>query len=157
MTNADIKKFATALHQVLSDIEDKKLEAKSILEAAKEQGLNTKALAKVAKEMLKDSDKLRRQYADEEQLDLFRAEAGLFKMKGLDDTEKASAAFRMAGDRRLQKSASELDALIGTDLAKTHKDGIAAVRRMQARTHAKHSDSETETTDRSKAMSGDAA
>ena len=143
MTNADIKSFATELHQVLSDIADKKLEGKAILEAAKAAGINTKALAKVAKEMLKDSDKLRQQYEDEEQLDLFRAETGLFKMKGLDDTEKASAAFRMAGDRRLQKSASELDALIGSDLAKSHKEGMAAVRRMQARTHAKHSEPES--------------
>ena len=77
MTNTtDIKRFASELHQVLSDIEDKKLEAKAILEAAKEQGINTKALQKVAKEMLKDSDKLRQQFDDEDQLDLFRAESG---------------------------------------------------------------------------------
>lgn len=142
MTNTNIKTFATELAQVLSDIEDKKIEATAILDAAKEQGLNTKALAKVAKEMLKDSDKLRKQYEDEEQLDLFRAESGLFRMKGLDTTEKANAAFAMAGDRRLAQSAAALDAVAGTDLANTHKMGMAAVRRMQARDAAKRETAE---------------
>lgn len=92
MNNAtDIKRFATGLSQILSDIEDKKLEAKSILEAAKDQGINTKALAKVAKEMLKDSEKLRQQYEDENQLDLFRQQSGLLRMKGLDEMERADA------------------------------------------------------------------
>lgn len=142
MTNANLKQFATELHQILSDIEDKKLEAKAILEAAKDQGINTKALAKVAKEMLKDSDRLRKQFEDEEQLDLFRAETGLFRMKGLDTTEKASAAFRMKGDRDLQESALALDAIAGTSIAKTHKDGMAAVRKMQARDAAKRETAE---------------
>lgn len=90
MTNTtDIKRFASELHQVLSDIEDKKLEARAILEAAKEQGINTKALSKVAKEMLQDSDKLRQKIEDEQQLDLFREKSGLLKMKGLAALEPA--------------------------------------------------------------------
>ena len=90
MSNAaDIKKFAEALSQVFSDIEDRKIEAKSILDAAKEQGINTKALQKVAKEMLKDSDKLRQKIEDEAQLDLFREKSGLLKMKGLAAMEPA--------------------------------------------------------------------
>ncbi len=138
MSNATTKaKFATALAEVLVAIEDKKLEAKSILEAAKDQDIDPKALAKVANEMITDSDKLRKQFEFDEQLDLFRAESGLFRMKGLDTTEKASAAFRMKGDRDLQESAQALDALAGTSIAKTHKDGLAAVRRMQARDAAK--------------------
>lgn len=86
MSNSkDVKKFAEQLTAILVAIEDKKVEAKALLEAAKEQGINTKALTKVAKEMLKDSDKLRKQFEDEEQLDLFRARAGLFRIKGLDE------------------------------------------------------------------------
>lgn len=88
MTNANIKTFATALHEVLSVIEDKRLDAKAILETAKEQGINTKALSKLAKEMLKDGDKLRKQYEDEEQLSLFRDEVGIHRMKGLSEFEK---------------------------------------------------------------------
>ena len=91
MTNTtDIKRFASELHQVLSDIEDKKLEAKAILEAAKEQGINTKALSKVAKEMLQDREKLQAKFEDEAQLSLFREESGLLKMKGLADPELVS-------------------------------------------------------------------
>ena len=137
MTNTNIKTYATELAQIFSDIEDKRVEAKSILEAAKEAGINTRALSKLAKEMNTDSDKLRKKYDDEEQLDMFRAEAGLFRMKGLDTTEKASAAFRMVGDRKLQESAQALDAVAGTSIAKTHKQGMAAVRAMQARDAAK--------------------
>ena len=137
MTNTNIKTYATELAQILSDIEDRRVEAKSILEAAKEAGINTRALSKLAKEMNTDSDKLRKKYDDEEQLDMFRAEAGLFRMKGLDTTEKASAAFRMVGDRKLQESAQALDAVAGTSIAKTHKQGMAAVRAMQARDAAK--------------------
>ena len=143
MSNATTKaKFASALAEVLVAIEDKKLEAKSILEAAKDQGVDPKALAKVAKEMITDSDKLRKKFEFDEQLDLFRAESGLFRMKGLDTTEKASAAFRMKGDRDLQESALALDAIAGTSIAKTHKDGMAAVRKMQARDAAKRETAE---------------
>ena len=137
MTNTNIKTYATELAQILSDIEDRRVEAKSILEAAKDAGINTRALSKLAKEMNTDSDKLRKKYDDEEQLDMFRAETGLFRMKGLDTTEKASAAFRMVGDRGLQEAAKALDAVAGTSIAKTHKQGMAAVRAMQARDAAK--------------------
>ena len=92
--------------------------------------------------MITDSDKLRKKFEFDEQLDLFRAESGLFHMKGLDTTEKASAAFRMKGDRDLQESAQALDAIAGTSIAKTHKDGMAAVRKMQARDAAKRETAE---------------
>ena len=59
------------------------------IDAAKEQGINTKALSKVAKEMLQDSDKLRQKIEDEAQLDLFREKSGLLKMKGLAALEPA--------------------------------------------------------------------
>ena len=89
MTNSDIKTFAKDLAQVLSDIEDKRVEAKSILEAAKEAGINTRALSKLAKEMNTDSDKLRKKYEDEDQLEMFRDQVGIHRMKGLEARETA--------------------------------------------------------------------
>lgn len=91
MTNADIKSFAKELAQILSDIDDKRLEAKSLLEAAKDAGVNTKALAKLAKEMNTDSDKLAQQYEVEEQLSLFRDEVGIRRLKGLHEFAKVDA------------------------------------------------------------------
>lgn len=87
MTNTNIKTYATDLAQILSDIEDKRVEAKSILEAAKEAGINTRALSKLAKEMNTDSDKLLKKYDDERQLSLFRDQVGIHRLKGLDTRE----------------------------------------------------------------------
>lgn len=84
MTNASIKTYADQLSDILMKIEDMKVEASAIVEAAKEAGIDTKALKKVAKELVMQSDKLARRYADEEQLDMFRAQVGIFKRKGLD-------------------------------------------------------------------------
>lgn len=87
MTNTNIKTFATELAQILSDIEDKRVEAKAILDAAKEAGINTRALSKLAKEMNTESDKLRKKYDDEEQLELFREQVGILRLKGLEERE----------------------------------------------------------------------
>ena len=89
MTNTNIKTFATELAQILSDIEDKRVEAKAILDAAKEAGINTRALSKLAKEMNTESDKLRKKYEDEDQLDMFRSAVGIRRMKGLEAREAA--------------------------------------------------------------------
>lgn len=86
MSNADIKRFANELQAVLNDIEDKKLEAKAIVDDAKGQGLNTRALKKLAKEMLKDATKLAQQYEDEDQLNLFRDAVGIRQRKGIAET-----------------------------------------------------------------------
>ena len=87
MTNTNIKTYATELAQILSDIEDKRVEAKAILDAAKEAGINTRALSKLAKEMNTESDKLRKKYDDEEQLELFREQVGILRLKGLEERE----------------------------------------------------------------------
>lgn len=87
MTNTNIKTFTTELAQILSDIEDKRVEAKSILEAAKDAGINTRALSKLAKEMNTNSDKLRKKYEDEDQLSLFRDQVSIHRLKGLDTRE----------------------------------------------------------------------
>ena len=88
MSNSNIKTFAKEMAQILSDIDDKKVELKGILDAAKEAGVNTKALAKLAKEMNTESDKLAQQYEVEDQLVLFRDEVGIRKIKGLDSHER---------------------------------------------------------------------
>ena len=78
-----IKHFAERLSNVLSTIEDKKIDAASIVEEAKGEGINIKALKRVAKDMITDSVKLRVKLDDEEQLSLFRDEVNLLQRKGL--------------------------------------------------------------------------
>jgi uncharacterized protein (UPF0335 family) len=87
-----IKEFAEQLSDVLMQIEDLKVEAKSIVEAAKEAGVSTKALNKVAREMIMDSTKLQQRLEDERQIDLFRDEVGLLRRKGLSEIPHAKTA-----------------------------------------------------------------
>lgn len=83
MSNASIKTYADQLSDILMQIEDRKIEAASLLEAAKEAGIDTKALRKVACEMVMQSDKLQRKFEDEAQLSLFRETVGIYARKGL--------------------------------------------------------------------------
>lgn len=64
-------------------IEDLKIEAKAIVDAAGEAGINTKALRRVAKELTMDAAKLAQRFDDEYQIDMFRDEVGLKQRKGL--------------------------------------------------------------------------
>ena len=82
MTNT-IREFADPLADIYMRIEDAKVEAAAIIEQAKERGINVKALRKVAKELVMQSDKLASRYADEDQLSLFREEIGIRERKGL--------------------------------------------------------------------------
>ena len=79
-----MKEFAESLSDVLMRASDLKAEADAIVEAAKEAGVNVKALRKVAKEMTMEASKLAAKLDDEAQLDLFRTQVGLLKRKGLD-------------------------------------------------------------------------
>ena len=83
MTNASIKTYADQLSDILMQIEDRKVEAASLLDAAKEAGIDTKALRKVAKEMVMQADKLNQKFEDELQLSLFREHVGIYARKGL--------------------------------------------------------------------------
>lgn len=130
---SEIKQRAEALADALMQIEDLKVVAKGILEEAKEAGVNVKALRKIATELVTDSTKLARKYADEEQLDMFRAEVGIFAKKGLDTMDKAAAAHRILGDKRVVKAAKELDAMIGSDLAESFERDKAKVNQFTAR------------------------
>lgn len=84
-------KFAEDLAGILSQIDDLKLEAKAVVDAAAEAGVNTKALRKVAKELIMDSTKLAARLEDEAQLDMFRNNVGLRRRKGLDGFAEAAA------------------------------------------------------------------
>jgi uncharacterized protein (UPF0335 family) len=86
-----IKQYAEALSDILMQIEDLKVQAKSIAEDAKESGVSTRALNKVAREMIMDSTKLQRRLEDEQQIDLFRDEVGLLRRKGLASNVRLAA------------------------------------------------------------------
>ena len=83
MTNTNIRQYADELSDILLKIEDAKVEATALLDAAKEAGINTKALRKVAKELVMQSDKLQRRFDDERQIDLFRDQVGIRQRKGI--------------------------------------------------------------------------
>lgn len=91
-SNSQVKQFADELSDVLIEIEAQRIKAAGIVEAAKEAGVCPKALRKVAKELIIDSSKLADKYAAEEQLDMFRAQVGIFKRKGLSEIEGRRAA-----------------------------------------------------------------
>lgn len=133
MTN--FKEHATQLSDTMQQIADLKEKEKAILEAAKDAGINVKALRKVAKEMITDSAKLSKVYADEEQLDMLRHEVGIFQQKGLTETDKAANASRVVGERKLVKAAKELDAIIGSDLASSYESNRRKVNKFIARQH----------------------
>jgi uncharacterized protein (UPF0335 family) len=90
-----ITKFAEPLSDVLMQIEDLKLQAKSIVEDAKESGHSTAALNKLAREMIMDSTKLAKRLEQEAQLELFRSEVGLLRRKGLLNPEAVVAKLYM--------------------------------------------------------------
>jgi len=83
MSNINIREFADQLSDVYLRMEDAKVEATAIIDAAKEAGVNTKALRKVAKELVMQADKLQKRLDDEAQLSLFRDEVGIHERKGL--------------------------------------------------------------------------
>ena len=84
MTNTStINEHARKIAGLMSQIEDIKVEMKAATEIAEQQGVDPKALRKVAKEMIMDSAKLAKRLDDEEQLDMFRSAVGLLEKKGI--------------------------------------------------------------------------
>ena len=77
MSNAEIKTYARQLADVLRQIAASQDEAKDLIASAKDAGVNVKALRRVAREMVMESDKRQKLYDDEEQLSLFRDAVGL--------------------------------------------------------------------------------
>jgi len=80
-----MKHYAEELSDAMMRMEDLRAEAAAILQAAKDAGVNIRALRKVSKELITDSGKLaKKSYDDEDQLDMFRAEVGIKKRKGME-------------------------------------------------------------------------
>jgi len=82
-----MKDFAEQLSDCLLRKSDIDAEIKALVDAAKEQGINVRALRKVAKELIEDGSKLAKKLEDERQIDMFREEVGLLKRKGLEVAE----------------------------------------------------------------------
>ena len=77
MSNAQIATYARELAARLREIANTQDAIKDIIGSARDAGINVKALRKVAREMVMDSDKRQKLYDDEDQLALFRDELGL--------------------------------------------------------------------------------
>lgn len=77
MSNSDLKTYASELAGHLREISNVQEIVKDLIASAKDAGINTKALRKVAREMVMDSDKRQKLYDDGDQLALFRDELGL--------------------------------------------------------------------------------
>jgi uncharacterized protein (UPF0335 family) len=73
----NVKAYATELATQLREIEKVQEAVKDIIASAKDAGINTRVLRKLAREIVMDSDKRAKLYDDEEQLSLFRTEVGL--------------------------------------------------------------------------------
>ena len=84
-----IETYAQQIADCLSRMDDIKVEMASIVDAAKAEGIDAKALRRVAKELNMDREKLERVLNAEEQLDLFRSEVGLLRRKGIEELESA--------------------------------------------------------------------
>jgi len=91
-SNSQVKQYAEELSAVLNRIEDAKVEAAAIIEAAKDSGVDVKALRKVAREMVMMPDKLAKRFEAEEQLELFRSVVGIRKRKGIEGRSMKEAA-----------------------------------------------------------------
>ena len=78
-----MKTYAEQLSDIYMRASDLKAEADAVIEAAKAEGINVKALRKVAKEMTMEASKLATKLDDEAQLSMFRDEVDLLHRKGL--------------------------------------------------------------------------
>ena len=72
-----ISAYARELADQLREIAKAQEAVKDLIASAKDAGVNPRALRKVAREMVMESDKRASLYEDEEQLSLFRTEVGL--------------------------------------------------------------------------------
>lgn len=77
MSNAQIATYARELADHLREIANTQDAIKDLIGSARDAGINVKALRKVAREMVMESDKRAKLYEDEDQLSLFRETVGL--------------------------------------------------------------------------------
>jgi len=83
MSNAQIATYARELAARLREIANTQDAIKDIIGSARDAGINVKALRKVAREMVMESDKRAKLYEDEHQLEMFRAAVGIHNRKNL--------------------------------------------------------------------------
>lgn len=79
--------YARQIAGHLQTIEAEQEAIKDLVNSAKDAGINPKALRKVAREMVMDSEKREKLYEDEDQLSLFRREVGLTTLAILEAAE----------------------------------------------------------------------
>lgn len=77
MSNSDLKTYASELAGHLREIANVQEIVKDLIASAKDAGINVKALRKVAREMVMESDKRAKLYEDYAQLEMFRETVGL--------------------------------------------------------------------------------
>lgn len=77
MSNAELTTYARQAAAHMREMDEARELLKDVLQSAKDAGLNTKALRKVAREMTMESEKREKIYEDEAQLSMFRDEVGL--------------------------------------------------------------------------------
>ena len=82
-----VKTYARELADQLNELAKVQEAISDIVASAKDAGINSKALRKVAKEMVMQTDKREKLYEDEEQLCLFRREVGLTTLAILEAAE----------------------------------------------------------------------
>ena len=76
-SNTHISVYARELAGHLREIASTQEIIKDLIASAKDAGINTKALRKVAREMVMESDKRAKLYEDYAQLEMFRETVGL--------------------------------------------------------------------------------
>lgn len=113
MSNAEIKTYAKELAGKLNSIAALQDEAKDIIASAKDAGINTKALRKVARELVMDSDKRAKLYDDEEQIDMFRFQVGLLDEK----SDKSVAVASKVREQKFVEAVQGFDELAGSNIS----------------------------------------
>mgnify|MGYP000261645823 CR=1 FL=1 len=77
MSNAELTTYARQAAAHMREIDEARELLKDVLQSAKDAGINTKALRRVAREMTLEREKREKIYEDEAQLSMFRDEVGL--------------------------------------------------------------------------------
>lgn len=86
-SNSQIKDYASELANALRSIASAQQEIKDIVGSARDAGIAPKVLRKVARELIMESDKRRKLYEEEDQLDMFRQACGLTSTSMLEAAE----------------------------------------------------------------------
>lgn len=111
--NSQASTYAKELADHLRKIADEQEAIKDLINSAKDAGINTKALRKVAREMVMDSDKRAKLYDDEEQIDMFRFQVGLLDEK----SDKSVAVASKVREQKFVEAVQGLDELAGSNIS----------------------------------------